>query len=301
MFKIFLTAAKLPSLAKIIPPLLVGLAMGYQFNQSVDPIKILLVLLYGWFIQLYIVLMNDYADADSDRLHHKLFPQLIDRRVLTENLLPDKALLGAGLLFGILTVTVAAIFEIVYLRPYATVIALISIGFLWFYSFPPLKLNYRGGGELLEVGGVGVALPYSAFFFYSGSFNRFQFIVVTPLIFLSLAQAVGAGLKHRPADQVTGKKTVSVLLGENRAKAVMTGSMITAILLSLSLFALGILSWGILIGGAVLPAVFFLRLAIREHRSAGVADLMALKRYKSAFSRFFLVLNGGLIWDFLLL
>lgn len=301
MIKILLTAAKIPSLIKIIPPLLIGIAIGVGFSASVDPVAIVLIVLYGWSIQLYIVLMNDFADADSDRLHQKQFPHLIDRRVLTERLLPDRMLLGAGIFFGIITVVIGMIFEFTKSRDFAAVLALGSIAFLWLYSFPPVRLNYRGGGELLEVSGVAVVLPFSAFYFYGGSIDLFPFISITPLILLSLAQAIGAGLKHRPADQMTGKKTVSVLLGENVAKRIMTGSMVLTLLFCLLLIGVKMLFWGTLVGGVILPLLFSLRKAIREHKAAGVNNLEALRRYKSALSHYFITLNCGLIWDFLIL
>ena len=64
--KSWLQAARIPSNVNLIFPLLMGQAIAVCTQQVFSWPILILVMLFGWFDQLFIVFMNDYADVDAD-------------------------------------------------------------------------------------------------------------------------------------------------------------------------------------------------------------------------------------------
>lgn len=94
---------------------------------------------------------------------------------------------------------------------------------LWAYSFPPLRFSYRGGGELLQMVGVGVVLPLYGYTSQGGDPGRFPLIYFAPLLPLQLACALSTALPDAPSDRAGRKHTLAVLWGLGPAKAVVIG------------------------------------------------------------------------------
>jgi 1,4-dihydroxy-2-naphthoate polyprenyltransferase len=216
-------AVKPAALPKILAPLAVGLAMGFSHSLPGSGLPwglltaaLALAVLGQWCI----VLFNDYADADADALHQRRFPRLMDRRVLTEGLWSRRQLLAVALAAAVALVGLGWGLRFGG-RDGALWLIGAGLALLWAYSFAPLKFNYRGGGEALEAGGVGLLLPLIGYYLYTGHWDAYAWTTVLPLLPLALVGAVGSGLKHAPADRQTGKRTVAVWAGVGAAQKAM--------------------------------------------------------------------------------
>ena len=148
-------AVKPGSLPKVLAPLAVGLCMGVAVSQMLDFTLVALALVLALCAQWTIVLLNDYADREADMVHQAHFPELIDPRVLVEGLLGPGQVFGVGLLAALGVLGAGTALLAFYQRPFAVYLALAGLAIFWAYSFAPLRLNYRGGGEVLEIIGVG--------------------------------------------------------------------------------------------------------------------------------------------------
>jgi 1,4-dihydroxy-2-naphthoate octaprenyltransferase len=168
MIRFWWIAMRPASVVKVTLPILVGLSIGFARTQEIRPVYIAFALIFGWLDQLLIIFLNDYADAEADLHHASHYPQLIDSRVIPNRWLEKREVLTAGLVCASLMIAQAAVLAISFKRSWAPLLAATAIAFLWAYSFPPLKLNYRGFGELLESIGVGGVLPLAGFYFYTG-------------------------------------------------------------------------------------------------------------------------------------
>jgi 1,4-dihydroxy-2-naphthoate octaprenyltransferase len=94
-----------------------------------------------------------------------------------------------------------------------------------------VRLSYRGGGELLQMVGVGVILPVFGYYIQSGSLAVFPCPYVAALLPLQLACAFSTTLPDEPSDRAGGKKTIAVLQGGGRAKAVVLALHVLTLLL----------------------------------------------------------------------
>jgi len=223
----WIQASRLPSQGYIFFPLLLGQALGASRTGTLDWPMAVLVVLFGLAIQLYIVYANDVADAALDRLNVTFTPFSGGSRVLAEG-----KLTGFELKIGVaVTVALNGLIALVLWNAgfaFAPVLILIALVLLWLYSFPPVRLSYRGGGEFLQMIGVGLVLPVFGFYLQTGTLAAFPVRYLAVLLPLQLACAFSTTLPDEPSDRIGGKKTIAVIFGGQHAKRVVAGLHIAA-------------------------------------------------------------------------
>lgn len=215
----WLKAARLPSQLYIFLPLLAGQLYGRAAGYKLDPWIFAMVHAFGLFIQLYIVTANDWADIETDRANTMFTLYSGGSRVLVDGDLPRSALAAAAVGSGILAVLSAAAIGIAAGRWLAVPLALVAILMLLLYSYAPAKLNYRGGGELLQMLGTGVVLPVFGWYAQTGTLAGFPVAFLSFLLPTMLACAIGTSLPDEVSDRSGGKRSAAVLLGQRPAQA----------------------------------------------------------------------------------
>ena len=86
------------------------------------------------------------------------------------------------------------------------------------YTLPPVRLNYRGGGELLEMLGVGAALPLYNLYLQAGTVPPGAWPWIAGFSALSLASGVASGLSDEQSDRAGGKRTFASTFGNASAR-----------------------------------------------------------------------------------
>jgi 1,4-dihydroxy-2-naphthoate octaprenyltransferase len=102
------------------------------------------------------------------------------------------------------------------------------------YTLPPVRLNYRGGGELLEMLGVGVALPLYNVYLQAGAIAPEVWPWLAGFSALALASGIASGLSDEQSDRAGGKRTFASTFGNAAARrwseaCVLIGSGVWAI------------------------------------------------------------------------
>ena len=215
----WLRAARPLAFPNLAAPLLCGQALAWEAHGFFAAAGLLMALAYGLFNQLYIVFLNDYADRQADALnpHPTFFSG--GSRVLPLGLLPPTALRRAGLVAGAgaLALAVGSGARSGTFDPTAPLLAAAGLGLLWAYSFPPVRLNYRGGGEALQGLGCGAILPLLGFYFQAGALAGFPWLLLPVLVALNTAGSIGTSLPDATADRSAGKKTWAARRGVSAA------------------------------------------------------------------------------------
>lgn len=230
---------------------------------------------------VFIVLLNDWGDQDVDRLKRRMFPDGCSPKTIPDAILPARALLLGGSLAGALAVALAAHAESVLGRAGLGFAAAGCLAIFFAYTMPPLRLNYRGGGELLEMLGVGVALPLVSGSFQLDHVPAAVYAVLPGFAVLSLGSAVASGLSDEVSDDKGGKRTFVTMMGNTlgrRAVELCVG-------LGAALWLLGLMVPGAPSAIAVLPAVGLVLFEARRLRAASAAAttnaFAAQARYKA--------------------
>ena len=191
-------------------------------------------------------------------------------------------MLWAGLGATLTAIGIAWAAQVLLGRPGLTIGAGACMLLFWAYTFAPIKLNYRGGGEVLEMLGVGFALPWWNAYVQSGEASPGGLVVLPAFALLALASALASGLADEPSDRLGGKRTFTTMFGpfavRQATEGLVLGAMIVWAILPL-LAPTWASAW------MVLPALFVMAVEYRHLRIAGGAADIETYHGLSAYKR----------------
>lgn len=218
MWSAWLRAARLPSQTYLALPLLLGQLAAWALLGNWNWTVFVLLHLYGLAQQLFIVFANDWADEATDRDNLTATRFSGGSRVLVEGRLTSAALLLGAWLMLLLALALAALVTWMTGQFGILLLALCGALLMWAYSFPPLRLSYRGGGELLQMLGLGAVLPVMGWLGQGGALINVPWPLIGLLMLLALITAVGSALPDVPSDQRANKRTLAVIHGLQPAR-----------------------------------------------------------------------------------
>ena len=202
----------------IAMPLVVGQALAIAAGARFNAFACVLVHLFGVFDHLFIVFANDVADESGDRASatHTMFSG--GSRVLPDGLLDARTLVRAASAMALGMVLVSATAAFALGRDAMLVGCGAAIALLLAYSFAPLRLSYRGFGEVVQGIGIGAVLPAIGFVAHAGSLDGFDPKWLVPIVVLGIASNMSTSLPDAPADRAVGKRTWPVRAGVANAR-----------------------------------------------------------------------------------
>ena len=236
-FTAWIQASRLPSQAYIFFPILLGEMIAYCRTGTLNWPVFGVLHLFGLCIQLYIVYANDYADHAIDQLNTTYTMFSGGSRVLVDGKLSRLEIGVAAATMAACSLLAGGLLHIVFHRAFALLFVLLALFVLYAYSFPPIRLSYRGGGEILQMLGVAVLLPVFGYYAQTGHLDRFPLMIFWVLAPTNLACAIATSLADEPSDRQGDKRTTSVLLGNRGAKIC---------ILALNSFTIPLVAWNLL-------------------------------------------------------
>lgn len=209
----WIKAARPPAQSNIAPSLILGQALAYAHTAIFSWEIFGWLVLFGIFDQLYIVFANDVADIETDIRNTTATPFSGGSRVVPEGRLTLRALSIAAMIAAASLVVTSAVLSLAYHRPLSPLFAFCALALLWAYSYPPFRMSYRGGGEILQAVGIGIVLPFFGFYAQVGSLAGFPLTLLASTLPLQVAAAIATALPDAPSDAQSDKKTLAVRLG----------------------------------------------------------------------------------------
>ena len=287
-------ASRLPSQTYIAFPILLGQMVALRLTGTVDWTAFVLAQLFGLFDQLYIVYANDWADVETDRRNttYNIFSG--GSRVIVEGLLSRRSVGVAAILMASLALGTGVGLWIVRGTFVPLVLMAAGLALLYGYSYPPLRMSYRGGGEMLQMVGVGGVLPMVGYAAQTGSLTGFPWLILVVTLPISLGCAVATGLPDQPSDRLSHKRTMSVVLGTARAKTLALMLFAASITLWLWVEPVGIGVW-IRIASAAAPMGFLILAGLQAGATPGTGGLTrTVTHYVASNVFFFLAISVAL-------
>jgi hypothetical protein len=212
----WLQAARPLAQVNILVPLLFGQAMAFAATGRFGLGWLWACAWLGLLVQLLIVFANDYADRDTDARNATFARFSGGSRVLPEGRLTPGALRGAALgVLGVLVVVSGGL-AVVAGRPWMPVFVVATALLVWAYNFSPLRLAYRGHGEVVQGLGTGVVLPLLGYYAQAGEFAGFVGWSVAPMVLLGAVGNIDHGAAGLPVGSGERQAHVS---GQARAVA----------------------------------------------------------------------------------
>ncbi len=277
----WLYALKPGSWPKLLVAALLGQAMGVAATAQVDLGALVAGFAFTILHLSFVVLLNDWGDQEVDALKRRLFPEVSSPKTIIDGILDARSVLYAGLGAGAGAAGVAVAAHLWLDRPGLILGAAVCMGLFWAYTLPPLRLNYRGGGELLEMIGVGFALPWWNAYLQSGQANPVGMVILPGFLLLALSSALASGLTDEPSDRLGGKRTFTVMFGATAVRQAVEGLVLGAIIVWA---LLPVLAPGAISGLLLAPVVVVMGNEYRALREAGASaeaeTYAGLRRYK---------------------
>jgi len=197
----------------IVVPLVLGQALAFA---ALGRFGFGLMVVAGWFgllVQLVIVFVNDVSDHETDRANLTRARVSGGSRVLPEGKLSPAMLRGAArvivVALGVFSLTLALAGW-----PWMPAFAAAAVLLVWAYDHPPLRLAYRGHGELVQGLGTGVVLPLVGYYMQAGTLAGFHWPALVPLVLLGYAGNILSALPDVPSDRASSKRTYPVRRGQ---------------------------------------------------------------------------------------
>ncbi len=229
-------ALKPASWPKLLAPMLLGQALGVHAALRAERFDAALctwVLVGGTALTLcnlaYIVLINDWADRQVDAIKRRMFPDAGSPKTIYDGILPAAHVLLGGCVAGAASLLVALGLALRLSNPWLPLGVALGLAVFWSYSLPPLRLNYRGGGEVMEMLGVGLVFPWIFYCGQSGQVLGGELWLVLGTIPMALSSAVASGLSDEESDRRGGKRTFVTLLGNPLARRLIRIALLAAI------------------------------------------------------------------------
>lgn len=222
-------ALKPASWPKLLVPFALGQAIGIDATGRLSWLGLGLALAFTAADAVFVVTLNDFGDREVDAIKRRMFPKT-SPKTLPDGVLSPLALLLAGVAAGLVALAIGGLSALVLDRPLAPVAALVALALFVAYTLPPLRLNYRGGGELLEAIGVGLVLPWLSAYLQSGRAWMPALDVLPGFACLALASAVASGLSDERSDREGGKRTFATMMGNGAARRLVTIALVLAAL-----------------------------------------------------------------------
>ncbi|MCS7146264.1 MAG: prenyltransferase [Nitrososphaerota archaeon] len=231
-------AVRMPFLVATATPVTVGAAAAF-YQGFFDPLLFALTLLGLSFIHLALNVANDYFDTllGADVLNKRPTPFSGGSRAIIYGILnPQEArilyssLFAAGVSIGAFLAMTRGVLEIV---------SLTALGFFlsYYYTAPPIKLAYRGLGELAVFLGFGPVIVMGTYFVQAQSLSLSALMASIPMGILVMQILYVNEIPDAPYDRQAGKMTLLTRLSRKQALVFLATSM-TATYLSIALIPL---------------------------------------------------------------
>jgi len=271
----WLRAARLQFYPMVMVLYAVGTAVGGSRAGAIDWTAAVTGWICLFFIELATVLTNEHFDFESDRVNRNAGPFTGGSRVLVDGLLTFREV-RAGIVAALVALGVALVLLIVHLDAEArgVVGAWMGLGLVLGlgYTAPPLRLSYRGLGEL------DVAFTHSAYVIVAGFAvqtgqwrDPLPWLVSVPAFFAVLAANTLAGIPDHEADASVVKRSYSVLFGRVAAAGIAAVTALAAAAAGVWLWASGVVGGlvGLVFLATAAHAVFLVAMLARYIRAGG--------------------------------
>jgi 1,4-dihydroxy-2-naphthoate octaprenyltransferase len=214
-----------------------GVAMASYLGHPVRVGAMVLALAFAWCTHLMTHYCNEYFDLEADRANPAPTGMTGGSRILADGTLAPEVALAAA--FTLLFVDVLLI--VLMPAPVARAMAFGCVAVGWFYTAPPLRLNYRSLGEVGAASGLNLLLPLLSCYLQIRSAPGQLLAIVSILLLVQVARMIVMNLADSEGDRLAGKRTLVGTLGARSAARVVGGAELLAYLAVAAMLLTGVL------------------------------------------------------------
>ena len=277
----WVAGARPKTLPAAIAPVAVGTALA---GTDLDPILALLALLVSLSLQVGVNYANDYSDGVKGTDDNRIGPM----RLVASGAAPAHQVkiaaylaLGFGAIFGLILALQTSLWLVA--------IGVLAIAAAWGYTGGKNPYGYFGFGELSVFVFFGLVATMGTYYAQTGELTLNSLLVAIPMGSLSCALLAINNLRDRAADELVGKRTLAVRLGDASARRAFI-----ALLLIAHISVLFLMKPWALLTLLLLPMTFSLIKAIQAG-AQGAQLIPLLGKTGKLQLRFAILLSLGLL------
>ena len=216
----WILGARPRTLPAAIAPVVVASALaGTDFNWF----RAALALKVGVWLQIGVNYANDYSDGVKGTDENRVGPT----RLVASGLASAKAVKNAAFIsFAI--ASVAGLWLSLLTSPLLILIGILAIAAAWGYTGGKNPYGYSGLGEVSAFTFFGLVATMGTYYVQTESVTALSFIVAIPMGALSCAILAVNNIRDRAQDELVGKRTLSVRLGDRKARHLYVSLLVLA-------------------------------------------------------------------------
>ncbi|HEY8437004.1 MAG TPA: prenyltransferase [Candidatus Limnocylindrales bacterium] len=246
-----LRTTRLPFLTATIVPVLLGIVIAAR-QGSFDLLTAVLTVVGASFVQLGLNVANDVFDTMQGADDANVTPTQFSggSRVIQYGLVSLRQMAGLATVFYLLAAVIGLVLLAVRGSPALLAIGIVGMIVSIGYTAPPLKLVYRGLGELAVAAGFGPLMLLGAYVVQTrGSLSWEPLVASLPIALLVALILYVNEIPDRRGDARAGKRTLPVRLSRSTVVAIYRVSVAAAY---------AILVVGVVLGVLPIPALLAL-------------------------------------------
>jgi 1,4-dihydroxy-2-naphthoate octaprenyltransferase len=205
--------------AAIAPVVVASALAGSDFNWF----RAALALKVGVWLQIGVNFANDYSDGVKGTDEKRIGPT----RLVASGLASAKAVKNAAFVsFAI--ASVAGLWLSLLTSPLLILIGILAIAAAWGYTGGKNPYGYSGLGEVSVFTFFGLVATMGTYYAQTEKVTVLSFIVAIPMGALSCAILAVNNIRDRAQDELVGKKTLAVRLGDVKARRMFVSLLVLA-------------------------------------------------------------------------
>lgn len=216
----WIVGARPRTLPAAIAPIIVASALaGPDFNWF----RAALALKVGLWLQIAVNFANDYSDGIKGTDTHRIGPT----RLVASGLASARSVKSAALLSFVFA-SIAGLWLALLTSPWLIAVGLLSIVAAWNYTGGKKPYGYSGFGEISVFIFFGIVATVGTYYVQTEKLTLVSFIVAIPMGALSCAILSINNLRDREQDELVGKRTLAVRMGDSAARRFFVALLVLA-------------------------------------------------------------------------
>jgi 1,4-dihydroxy-2-naphthoate octaprenyltransferase len=205
--------------AAIAPVVVASALAGPDFNWF----RAALALKVGVWLQIGVNYANDYSDGVKGTDENRIGPT----RLVASGLASAKAVKNAAFI-SFSNASVAGLWLSLLTSPFLILIGILAIAAAWGYTGGKNPYGYRGLGEISVFTFFGLVATMGSYYAQTEKLTILSFIVAIPMGALACAILAVNNIRDRPQDELAGKRTLAVRLGDANARRLFVSLLVLA-------------------------------------------------------------------------
>ena len=216
----WILGARPRTLPAAIAPVVVASALaGSDFNWF----RAALALKVGVWLQIGVNYANDYSDGVKGTDENRIGPT----RLVASGLASARAVKNAAFIsFGI--ASIAGLWLSLLTSPLLILIGILAIAAAWGYTGGKNPYGYSGLGEVSVFTFFGLVATMGTYYVQTESITALSFIVAIPMGAFACAILEVNNIRDRAQDELVGKRTLAVRLGDRKARFLFVSLLVLA-------------------------------------------------------------------------